>query len=105
MKSIFSSGHPISIPVNAYIYNNVVGLIFNEKNNGRYPDYFRMDVSIEFLKSKNLFGILVSITSPTKRNPFAITFEDKVQYTTYEDVVNFKIIPSISYTYKFYGYN
>nr|MBP6448601.1 TonB-dependent receptor [Saprospiraceae bacterium] len=105
LKSIFSSGHPISIPVNAYIYNNVVGLIFNEKNNGRYPDYFRMDVSIEFLKSKKSIWNFSVYNLTNKRNPFAITFEDKVQYTTYEDVVNFKIIPSISYTYKFYGYN
>ena len=105
LKSIFSSGHPISIPVNAYIYDNVVGLIFNEKNNGRYPDYFRMDVSIEFLKSKKSIWNFSVYNLTNKRNPFAITFEDKVQYTTYEDVVNFKIIPSISYTYKFYGYN
>lgn len=105
LKGIYSSGQPLSIPVNAYNFGNGIGLIFGEKNNGNFPNYFRLDIGLEYIKSKKSIWNFSIYNVTNRRNPFAITFENRVEYTTYEDIVNFKIVPSVSYTYKFYSNN
>ncbi len=101
LKGIYSSGQPLSIPVNAFAQGNGIGLIFGEKNNGSFPFYFRLDMGLEYNKSKNSIWNFSIYNLANRRNPFGITFEERVDYTTYEDIVNFKMVPSLSYTYKF----
>jgi hypothetical protein len=101
LKGIYSSGQPLSIPVNAFSQGSGIGLIFDKKNNGNFPDYFRLDIGLEYNKSKKSIWNFSIYNVTNRRNPFGITFEDRMEYTTYEDIVNFKIVPSLSYTYKF----
>lgn len=109
IKGIWMSGQPFTAPIGAfYDDSNGVNYIYGNRNNGRYPSYFRMDIGVNLLKGKkNTFSCHVyNITA--RRNPFFIYIknipfrrEPNNSSSGYFDNVLFTILPSISYSRKF----
>ncbi|MBP6448379.1 MAG: TonB-dependent receptor [Saprospiraceae bacterium] len=109
LKSLFLSGQPFTAPVNAYFdNNNEVQLIFEKRNNGRYPNYIRIDIGVIYHLSKKSSWSLSIYNVTANRNPFhlflqpessSMTFGDRS--SSYYDGVNFTLLPSISYSRKF----
>lgn len=79
-----------------------------ERNNFRYPNYHRLDISANFYKQhkrgKSTWNISV-YNAYCQMNPFFILSSTKIEgdkrYNTLEKITPFPIIPSISYTYSF----
>jgi len=105
LKSLYLSGHPFTAPVNAYFNNgNEIQYIFKERNNGRYPNYFRFDVGIEFQKSLKSSWSFSVYNITARRNPFHIFLNSsnfsQERFSGYYDGVNFTFLPSLSYSRK-----
>jgi TonB-dependent Receptor Plug Domain len=105
LKALYLSGHPFTAPVNAYYSNNNdIQYIFKERNNGRYPNYIRIDVGIEFLKSRKSSWSFSIYNITGRRNPFHIFLNNlnygNQRFSNYYDGVNFTLLPSLSYSRK-----
>lgn len=109
LKSVWMSGQPFTAPINAfYDDSNVVNYIYGNRNNGRYPSYFRTDVGANFFKSKKSTFSFHVYNMTARRNPFFIYIkevpfrrEPDNSSSGYYDSILFTILPSISYSRKF----
>ena len=104
----FSTGRPVTLPTGKFRYQRTILGYFDERNNGRIPDYHRLDFSLQFrwpsqkkllagewtLSIYNLYG---------RENAFSVFFRD----TFGAPPQAFKVsvvgapFPSISYELKF----
>jgi hypothetical protein len=80
---MYLTGAPFSSPTGFYYVNGYSVPVYGEKNNDRYPDYHRLDVSVSFALSKpekrfqhNL--ILTVYNAYGRHNPFSINFNKTV---------------------------
>lgn len=80
---MYLTGAPFSSPTGFYYVNGYSVPVYGEKNNDRYPDYHRLDVSVSFALSKpekrfqhNL--ILTVYNAYGRHNPFAVNFNKTV---------------------------
>ena len=112
---VFSSGRPITLPEQKYIFDDHQVVVFSDRNKYRMPSYHRMDVSLtldENLRVKrmwkgswtfsiyNLYG---------RKNPYSVFYKKgPTSSATGEsryDIYKFSIIgvpvPSITYNFKF----
>ena len=104
---IYNTGQPITYPYGKYTDHGSTYAIYNGyRNQSRYPDYHRLDVSITW-KGKdhkrwqgewnvsvyNVYG---------RHNTWAVTFKQGENNTLEtEKMYLFSVIPSISYNFKF----
>jgi len=112
---VFSSGRPITLPEQKYIFGDHQVVVFSDRNKYRMPPYHRMDVSLTFdenLRRKrmwkgswtfsiyNLYG---------RKNPYSVFYRkgatsQELEQSRY-DVFKLSIIrvpvPSITYNFKF----
>ncbi len=110
LKSIWMSGQPFTAAINAYYDDsNSVSYIFGNRNNGRYPNYFRADIGIEYKKNKKTTWSFYVYNLTARRNPFFIYLKQRqfirepdVSFSGYYDDVLFTILPSISYSRKIF---
>lgn len=112
---VFSSGRPITLPEQKYIYDDHQVVVFSDRNKYRMPPYHRMDVSLtldENLRRKrmwkgswtfsiyNLYG---------RKNPYSVFYRkgptSKESGQSRYDIFKLSIIgvpvPSITYNFKF----
>ncbi|MDP2337614.1 MAG: carboxypeptidase-like regulatory domain-containing protein [Bacteroidota bacterium] len=112
---VLSSGRPITLPEQKYIFEDRQVVFYSDRNKYRMPPYHRMDVSItldENLRKKrmwkgswtfsvyNLYG---------RKNPYSVFYRkdpsiqktDKNQYAIYKLSVIGVPVPSITYNFKF----
>ena len=112
---VLSSGRPITLPEQKYMFDGRQVVYFSDRNKYRMPVYHRMDVSITFdenLRKKrmwkgswtfsvyNLYG---------RKNPYSVFYRqdpsiqlvDKSQYNIYKLSVIGVPVPSITYNFKF----
>ncbi|MBX2967633.1 MAG: TonB-dependent receptor [Cyclobacteriaceae bacterium] len=106
----FNSGRPITYPSAVFIVDGYSIVQFDERNQGRIPDYHRLDVSFIFDKTLkqtkrwkgswafsvyNLYG---------RKNPYSVFFSPTYKGSlpqAYRLAVLGTIFPSLSYNFKF----
>lgn len=104
---IYYTGSAITLPSGKYYLNEQVQWLYTERNGGRMPNYHRMDVGLIWNRKQtekyesswnfsifNLYG---------RENAYSITFRETADGNRTEAVQTslFKMIPSISYNFKF----
>jgi len=118
---MYLTGAPFSSPTGFYYINGNSVPIYGEKNNDRYPDYHRLDISVSYALSKpgkrfqhNL--ILTIYNAYGRHNPFSVNFNkmmddngkivipsnlegDVELIPTSISVAG--VIPSLNYTFRF----
>lgn len=118
---MYLTGSPFSSPTGFYYVNGSSVPVYGKKNNDRYPDYHRMDVSVSFALSQpakryqhNL--MLTIYNAYGRKNPFSVNF-NKIIDANGNIVVPADLqgdvnlistsvsvagaIPSINYTFRF----
>jgi len=118
---MYLTGAPFSSPTGFYYVNGYSVPVYGEKNNDRYPDYHRLDLSVSFALSKPekrfQHSLMLTIYNAYGRhNPFSINFnkikdddENIVVPANLEGDVERIItsmsvagaIPSLNYTFRF----
>ncbi len=110
LNFVYNTGRAVTMPVGRYSYMGAIIPIYSRRNAERLPDYHRMDVSFS-LKGKN-YGTkrfrsewVFSIYNLYNRaNAYTINFKenpDVPNQTQAEMLYLFKIVPSITYNFKF----
>ena len=106
---IYSTGKPVTFPYGQYTISGATYAVYNGKRNqSRYPDYHRLDLSFTYklgkLDNKKWQSELnVSVYNAYARhNTWAITFDqDKNGGIITKNMYLFSAVPSISYNFKF----
>ncbi len=118
---MYLTGAPFSAPTGFYYVNGYSVPVYGEKNNDRYPDYHRLDLSVSYALSKPgkryQHSLMLTIYNAYGRhNPFSINFSkisdenenivvpanlegDVERITTSMSVAG--AIPSLNYTFRF----
>jgi hypothetical protein len=106
---VYASGAPVTYPTGRYLIENSYVPVYSGRNEYRYPDYHRLDLSATMKLSKpgkrfqselnfslyNAYG---------RKNPWTILFrqEDDRPDTSYAEMVYlFSFVPSITYNISF----
>jgi hypothetical protein len=77
----YATGRPITIPVAKYQYDGATKLYYSERNSHRIPDYFRIDVAMNFDPTHRLdafthFSFTVGVYNVTgRKNVYSIYFD------------------------------
>jgi hypothetical protein len=106
---IYNTGKPVTYPYGQYTINGATYAVYNGKRNqSRYPDYHRLDISFTYklgrLDNKKWQSELnVSVYNAYARhNTWAITFDqNKDGGIVTKNMYLFSAVPSISYNFKF----
>ncbi|TDO02810.1 TonB-dependent receptor [Sunxiuqinia elliptica] len=107
---VYSTGQPVTLPIQRYEVNGTVIPYYSERNGSRYDDYHRLDLSLA-LKSRNrksrpwsgewVFSIY---NAYNRKNTWAMSFiqdSEKPTETYAEKTYLFPIIPAVTYNFKF----
>ena len=106
---IYNTGQPVTFPCGQYTINGLTYAVYNGyRNESRYPDYHRLDLSFTCklgkLENKRWqHEINVSVYNAYARhNTWAITFDqDKDGSMITKNMYLFSAVPSISYNFKY----
>ena len=106
---IYNTGQPVTLPYGQYTINGLTYAVYNGKRNeSRYPDYHRLDLSFTCklgkLDNKRWqHDINLSVYNAYARhNTWAITFEqDGNGGIATKNMYLFSAVPSITYNFKF----
>ena len=113
---VYHTGQPITLPIGTFQYEGLNPPLYADRNNGRLPDYHRLDVSLT-LRNKDkpgrkkeaywVFGLYnayhrlnasTAFVSPQLEDIDLIGDRNK---TGYYQLSIFGILPSVSYNFKF----
>jgi hypothetical protein len=105
---IYNTGSAVTYPAGKYNIGGLTTYYYTERNAGRMPYTSRLDVSAT-LKAKETkkfrsswnFGLYNALN---RENPYAVSFRDKKDDPTKTEAVQialFKIIPSVTWNFKF----
>lgn len=105
---IYYTGDAATFPSGRYVIGDVEVPYYTERNGYRFPDYHRADFGITYnAKTKKRFESSWNFSVYNfyaKENAFVINFQEKESNPGENEAVQvalFKIIPSISYNFKF----
>ena len=106
---IYNTGQPVTFPSGQYTINGLTYAVYNGyRNQSRYPDYHRLDLSFTCKLGKLdnrrwQHEINVSVYNAYARhNTWAITFDqDKNGAMVTKNMYLFSAVPSISYNFKY----
>lgn len=118
---IYTTGMPFSSPTSFYLYDGNEIPVYENKNNSRFPDYHRMDISAKFKLNKNLnkrfkHSIIISIYNIYgRKNPVFINFNKTIKengdFEVPTDLLTatrvssqffiYRVAPSINYQFRF----
>jgi outer membrane cobalamin receptor len=99
---VYQSGAPATI----YMHETSYGEFFETKNNIRYFDYHRLDLSVRHIIYKRRFSIFLDAdiyNAYNHKNTFYFkeTFDEKEQRYYFKNISLFPIMPSLTVTIKF----
>ena len=107
---IYNTGQPVTFPYGQYTINGMTYAVYNgRRNESRYPDYHRLDLSFTCklgkLDNSKRWNHEVNVSvynAYARHNTWAITFDqgDDGSIVT-ENMYLFSAVPSISYNFKF----
>ncbi len=105
---VYYTGNAVTFPRGKYTIDNVVYSYYSDRNADRMPDYHRLDLGLTWTRKKTLrresswnFSIY---NAYNRDNAFSIDFRENPNDPSQTQAVQttlFKIIPSISYNFKF----
>ncbi|MGB0881362.1 MAG: TonB-dependent receptor [Vicingaceae bacterium] len=120
---VYYTGGAVTFPTGKYVIDNQTVNLYSDRNGSRMPDYHRMDIGItldnkKYKEVKNLeTGEVEKIKKKVesswnfsiynvygRENAYSITFQEKENDPTQTEIIQlslFKIIPSISYNFRF----
>ena len=106
---IYSTGQPVTFPYGQYTINGNTYAVYNgNRNESRYPDYHRLDLSFTYKMGKLenrrwQHELNVSVYNAYARhNTWAITFDQGENGSiATKNMYLFSIVPSISYNFKY----
>ena len=106
---IYNTGQPVTFPCGQYTISGVTYAVYNGKRNeSRYPDYHRLDLSftcklgkLDNKRWQHELNVAV-YNAYARHNTWAITFDqDKNGGIVTKNMYLFSAVPSISYNFKF----
>ncbi len=105
---VYYTGNAVTFPTGKYSINGQTSFLYTERNSYRMPDYHRLDIgaTLQGKKTKKFdsnwnFSIY---NAYSRANAFSIEFMDNPNdpsKTQAEQTTLFKIVPSITYNFKF----
>ncbi len=105
---VYRTGLPFVAPSQRWEYGNIIIPQFTKRNNDRMPDYHRLDVGIEYKNKPKTYyqssWTLSVYNAYNQRNSNSIYFiqdEENPQKTKAMSIAMFKIIPTITWNFKF----
>lgn len=107
LNVVYSTGRPITVPLERYVMNNSPRLYYSNRNEYRIPDYFRTDLSlnvegnhkIKKLAHSSWTFAIYNLTG--RRNAYSVYFQSKNLIRGYQLSVFGNPIPTITYNFKF----
>lgn len=108
LNVVYSTGRPITVPLERYTMNNSPRLYYSDRNQYRVPDYFRTDLSmnvegnhkIKKLAHSSWTFAIYNLTG--RRNAYSVYFQTKdLAIRGYQLSVFGSPIPTITYNFKF----
>ena len=105
----YSTGRPFSVPENGFLYDGVLVGNYTERNNGRIPDYHRLDLSftldtsLKIEKPWESSWTFAVYNLYSRNNAYSVFFKDTADARpkAYKLSVLGAAFPSITYNYKF----
>jgi hypothetical protein len=105
---VFYTGNAVTFPTGKYMIDDQVQWVYSERNGNRMPDYHRMDIaatwySKESAKFESSWNFSI-YNLYARENAYSISFrvnEDDPSKTEAVQTSLFRLIPSISYNFKF----
>jgi hypothetical protein len=107
LNVVYSTGRPITVPLERYMMNNSPRLYYSDRNQYRVPDYFRTDLSmnlegnhkIKKLAHSSWTFAIYNLTG--RRNAYSVYFQSKNTIRGYQLSVFGNPIPTVTYNFKF----
>jgi hypothetical protein len=107
----YQTGRPITLPNTRYEFNGISVIDFSERNNGRIPDYHRLDLSLEYTPKRRpdrrFYGSwnFSVFNAYGRRNPFSVYFRPVEGQNNKTETVQLSILgtvlPSVTYNFNF----
>ena len=114
---VFSSGRPITLPEQKYLYGGNQIVVYSDRNSYRMPPYHRMDLAVtldENLRKKRSWKgswTFSVYNAYGRKNPYSVFYRkdaslqstdvNKLQYSIYKMSIIGVPVPSITYNFKF----
>ena len=105
---VYYTGNAVTFPTGKYQIDNQTVNLYSDRNGSRMPNYHRMDIGLTWEGRKNRkvesswnFSIY---NVYSRENAYSISFQEKENDPTQTEIIQlslFKMIPSISYNFKF----
>ena len=105
----YSTGRPFSVPENGFIFDGVLVGNYTERNNGRIPDYHRLDLAFTLdtsLKIEKLWESSWTFAVYNlygRKNAYSVFFKDTAddRPQAYKLAILGAAFPSVTYNFKF----
>ena len=112
---VYLTGIPVTLPTDKFQFAGNIIPYFNERNNGRIPDYHRLDISLKWSWKKGRkkrkkrryedYFMLSLYNAYARRNTYSYFYRTSRDNPNLEEIVKysvfFTIFPSITYNFKF----
>lgn len=102
---VYTTGQPVTYPCGKYTVDGITYAIYDGRNNSRYPDYHRLDLSatIKCKEKKNWQGEwnFSVYNAYGRKNVWSVLFIPEGNTISTQSVALFSFIPSVSYNFKF----
>ncbi len=103
---VYNTGQPVTYPCGKYTVDGITYAIYDGRNNSRYPDYHRLDLSATIKckeRHKNWQGEwnFSVYNAYGRKNVWAVLFLTEDNTINTQKIALFSFIPSISYNFKF----
>jgi hypothetical protein len=107
---VYTTGGALTVPAGNFTFDGVAFNYYSDRNSFRLPDYHRMDVSLRYNSKKNDNRRFQSSWSFDvynvygRKNPFTVYSQQQDYYfqkTQVNAIYLFKVVPTISYNFKF----
>ncbi|UAB80786.1 carboxypeptidase-like regulatory domain-containing protein [Marixanthomonas sp. SCSIO 43207] len=105
---VYQTGRPITYPVGSYVINNSEFVLYSDRNEYRIPDYYRLDLSINFEGNHKLEKLAHSFWNISiynvlgRNNPYSVFFVTKDgEVKAYQSSIFSIPVPTITYNFKF----
>ncbi len=104
----YSTGRPITLPLAKYYIDNAYRVYYSDRNAYRVPDYYRVDLAVNFEGNHKIKKLahsswtLAVYNLTGRRNPYSVYFQSQGgQIKGYQLSIFGQPIPTITYNFKF----
>ncbi|HVM86723.1 MAG TPA: TonB-dependent receptor [Puia sp.] len=108
LNMVYTTGRPLTLPIALYDIPGSQRVFYSERNQFRFPDYFRTDLSMniegnhKIKKFKHSSWTIGFYNLTARKNPYSIYFvEENGEIKGYKLSIFGTVIPSITYNFKF----